>query len=231
MLEIKNLCKQYGKLKVLKNLNFKFEHGIYGILGPNGAGKSTLMNLISDITDRSSGSIEYDGKDIKVLKDEYRKKIGYLPQNIGLYPEFTLEETLEYFAYLRGVNKSETESRICDVLEYTNLSLKRKDKVGTFSGGMKRRAAIAITLIGNPELIIFDEPTVGLDPKERIRFRELLLKIKQDKIILLSSHIVSDLDKVADNILIMKDGRIVDDVENNNVDLEDKYMMFFKDDE
>lgn len=232
MLEVKNLYKKYGKKCVLNNMNYLFTPGIYGLLGPNGAGKSTLMNIISDVIDSSEGSVEYMGKNIKNMKSEYRKHIGYLPQNTGLYPEFTLTEMLEYFAYLRGLDKSKIPEMMEKVLTGTNLLSKKDDKIKTFSGEMKRRAAIAVTFIADPEILIFDEPTVGLDPKERIRFRELILNNKKDKVIIISSHIVSDLDMIADKILLIKEGVIAGEIDNDGShNLEDEYMTLFEEDE
>ena len=170
MLEVKELSKKYGKRYGLIDFNYNFENKVYGLLGPNGAGKSTLMNIICKVLKRTSGEIIYEGKDIDEWKDEYRKYVGYLPQYTGLYQDFTVKETLEYFAYLRGIAKEKVEENVNMVLEYTNLSDRAKDKVESLSGGMKRRLAIAITLVGNPKILIFDEPTVGLDPMERYRF-------------------------------------------------------------
>lgn len=190
------------------------------------------MNIISDVIDNSEGSVEYMGKNIKSMKAEYRKHIGYLPQNTGLYLEFTLTEMLEYFAYLRGLDKPKIPEMMEKVLTGTNLLSRKDDKIKTFSGGMKRRAAIAVTFIADPEILIFDEPTVGLDPKERIRFRELILNNKKDKVIIISSHIVSDLDMIADKILLIKEGVIAGEIDNDGShNLEDEYMTLFEKDE
>ena len=173
-LEMINVTKSYKHKNANENINLVLESGVYGLLGPNGAGKSTLMNIICKVLKRTSGEIIYEGKDIDEWKDEYRKYVGYLPQYTGLYQDFTVKETLEYFAYLRGVAKEKAEENVNMVLEYTNLSDRAKDKVESLSGGMKRRLAIAITLVGNPKILIFDEPTVGLDPMERYRFKEMI---------------------------------------------------------
>lgn len=227
MLEVKELSKKYGKRYGLIEFNYNFENKVYGLLGPNGAGKSTLMNIICKVLKRTSGEIIYEEKDIDEWKDEYRKYIGYLPQYTGLYQDFTVKETLEYFAYLRGVAKEKVEENVNMVLEYTNLSDRAKDKVESLSGGMKRRLAIAITLVGNPKILIFDEPTVGLDPMERYRFKEMIKKIREDKIIIISSHIVSDISEIADKVIIMKDGKIVGNLENTDIDIEKEYMKLF----
>ena len=221
MLEVKELSKKYGKRYGLIEFNYNFENKVYGLLGPNGAGKSTLMNIICKVLKRTSGEIIYE------WKDEYRKYVGYLPQYTGLYQDFTVKETLEYFAYLRGVAKEKAEENVNMVLEYTNLSDRAKDKVESLSGGMKRRLAIAITLVGNPKILIFDEPTVGLDPMERYRFKEMIKKIREDKIIIISSHIVSDISEIADKVIIMKDGKIVGNLENTDIDIEKEYMKLF----
>lgn len=227
MLEVKDLSKKYKKRYGLKDFSYKFENKVYGLLGPNGAGKSTLMNILCGVLKRTAGEVLYEGKDICELKEEYSKHIGYLPQHTGLYPDFTAEYTLEYFAYLRGIGKLEIQEHIDKVLEYTNLSDRRKDKVGSFSGGMKRRLAIAITLVGDPDILVFDEPTVGLDPMERYRFKEMIKKICDDRTIIISSHIVSDLSEIADKIIIMKDSVIVGNMENEDIDIEKEYMKYF----
>lgn len=182
------------------------ENGIYGLIGPNGSGKSTIMNIMSDVLDMSSGKILYNGTDIKELDDRYREKIGFLPQNVGYYPNFTAKKTIEYFGYLRGVNKKELDSNVEQVLRDVNLYENRNDKVKSFSGGMKQRLGIAITCVANPEIIIFDEPTVGLDPEERARFKNLIRKLSKTKTIVLSTHILSDVEEVADYIILIKEG-------------------------
>ena len=231
MLEIVKLCKKYGKNKALWDFSEKFEHGIYGLLGKNGAGKSTFMNIVADVLDKTSGDILYNEKNVKEMKADYRKLIGYLPQNVGLYPGFTARETLEYFGYLRGVKKEDMEEGIDRALSATNLLKYKDNKISSFSGGMKRRMAIAITLIGDPEILIFDEPTTGLDPQERVRFRELLLKVRENKTVIISTHIVSDVDKLADHVLIIKEGKVVHRIEGKHDDLEGTYMKFFEGEE
>lgn len=227
MLEIQGLDKRYGKKHALIDFTMKFDVGVYGLLGPNGAGKSTLMNIVADVINANSGEILIDGVSRKDLGSKYREKIGYLPQNVGLYQNFTAEETLRYFGTLRNVSKAIMDERIDYCLEKVNLSKNKKDKVGSFSGGMKRRMAIAVTLVGNPDILIFDEPTVGLDPKERVRFRNLVMSIKKEKIIILSSHIVSDIDMVADEIIILKNGVVASNFKNENVDVEKIYMDLY----
>lgn len=228
MLEVKSLSKKYGKRYGLVEFDYMFEDKVYGLLGPNGAGKSTFMNIICQALNRTSGDIIYKGKDIKEWKAEYRKHMGYLPQYTGLYPNCTARETLEYFAYLRGIEKSNVDESIEKVLEYTNLADRKDEKVSSYSGGMRRRLAIAITLIGEPDILIFDEPTVGLDPMERYRFKEMIKKVKKGKTIIISSHIVSDISEISDKVIIMKDGIMVGNIENDNIkDIEQEYMKYF----
>ena len=234
MLELVNVCKSYKGKEVLHNFSIKLEKGIYGLLGPNGAGKSTMMNITADVLMPTSGEILYDGESIYKLKEKYRSHIGYLPQHVGYYDNFTAYMTLEYFANLRGVPKKEYKERIMKVLSAVNLSENAKQKVKTFSGGMKQRLGIAIALIGDPDVLIFDEPTVGLDPKERINFRELLRELAKDKAIILSTHIVSDVEDIADYLIFLKNGNIVltDSTENilKKTTVEELYMEFFGED-
>lgn len=229
MLKTIELSKNYGKKLALDKFTYNFENGIYGLVGPNGSGKSTLMNMISDVLVPTSGNILYEDIDINKLGKKYREKLGYLPQNAGVYTELTAYENLEFFANLRGVSKKLMKEYIEEALENVNLLDERDKKAGGFSGGMKRRLAIAITVVAKPEILIFDEPTVGLDPKERVRFRELLLKLKKDKTILLSSHIVTDINNVADRVIMLKMGKMVLDSKVKDTDIENKYMEFFND--
>lgn len=234
MLELVNVCKSYKEKEVLHNFSMKFEKGIYGLLGPNGAGKSTMMNIIADVLKPSKGDVLYDGVSIYKLKEKYRSHIGYLPQHVGYYDNFTADMTLEYFANLRGVPKKEYKERIENVLKAVNLSENAKQKVKTFSGGMKQRLGIAVALIANPDVLILDEPTVGLDPKERINFRELLIGLASEKTIILSTHIVSDVEDIADYLIFLKNGNIVltDSTDNilEKTSVEEQYMKFFGED-
>lgn len=210
MLELINISKKYGKKEVLSHINLKLDKGIYGLLGPNGAGKSTMMNIITDIINPTMGEVLYNGKNIKELKDKYRLHIGYLPQKIGFYNNFTGRKTLEYFAVLRGVDKKVYPERIEKLLEKVNLIDVGDNKVKTYSGGMKQRLGIAIALIGEPDMVIFDEPTVGLNPKERVKFRNMISELAKNKIIILSTHIVSDVKNLADYIIFIKKGNIIE---------------------
>lgn len=209
MLELKDIRKCYGKKEVLHNVNLSFGTGIYGLMGQNGAGKSTLMNIMADVLEPTSGSVLYEGTDITRLKDEYRKNIGFLPQDVGYYGNFTAEKTVRYFGVLRGVAEAGLKERAEEVLKSVNLYQNRNDKVRTFSGGMKQRLGIALTYVADPEILIFDEPTVGLDPEERERFKSLLKELSKNKTIILSTHIVSDVEDIADYAVVMQDGNIV----------------------
>lgn len=191
---IKDLKKKYGKKEVLNDLTYKFTHGIYGILGPNGAGKTTLMKCIL-------GLEKYDG----FIQMEENEKIGYLPQSFSLFRQLKVIEAMEYIAMLKLAEKD----NINEILEMVNLCKEKNTKIKNLSGGMLRRFGIAQALVGNPNILIIDEPTVGLDPKERVRFRNLLAQIQGERIILFSSHIVEDMDAICDELLILKNGKII----------------------
>lgn len=209
MLELKEIGKFYGKKEALRVVNIKFETGIYGLIGQNGAGKSTLLNIMADVLSPTSGTVYYEGKDIAELGDAYRKNIGFLPQDVGYYGNFTAEKSVRYFENLRGVEKDKLQERTEEALRSVNLFEHRKEKVGTFSGGMKQRLGIAITCVSDPQILIFEEPTVGLDPEERDRFKSLLKGLAGTKTIILSTHIVSDVEEIADYVVEMKEGSIV----------------------
>ncbi len=231
MLEIQNLTKNYGKKIALNDISYKFDTGVYGLLGPNGSGKSTIMNIIADVIPMSRGNIIYEGKQISKLGETYRECIGYLPQNCGLINNFSAYDNLKYFALLRGVPKSELDKRTDYALQSVNLFERKKDKVDSFSGGMKRRLAIAITIIADPQILIFDEPTVGLDPKERHRFKELIMDLGKTKTIILSSHIVSDIKETSTKLLILKEGVLVFDSTKIDFNIEEKYLEYFPENE
>ncbi len=209
-LEIQNLCKQYARDKFgLTNFSLTIENGILGLLGPNGAGKSTLMKIISTISKPTSGSITLDGVDITRDPNCIRKILGYLPQDFGVYPNLNAYEFLEYIAAMKGVGGKNLRARIEQLLEGVNLIEAAKKPIGTYSGGMKQRIGIAQVLLNDPKILIFDEPTVGLDPEERVRFRNLISDLANDCIVILSSHIVSDIETIADEVAIMKKGRLI----------------------
>lgn len=209
MLEISNLTKKYGDKIALNNFTYTFTKGVYGLLGPNGAGKSTLMNILVDGIKRTDGSIKYNGTEISKMGAKYRNIIGYVPQQQGMYETFTAEEFLNYIGNLKGIDKKELKAKISEVLEFVNLEDVRKKKIGGFSGGMKQRILMAQALLNNPEILILDEPTAGLDPKERIRIRNLVAKISMDKTVIIATHIVSDIEFIAGNIIMLDKGNII----------------------
>lgn len=215
-LQVKHLCKFYNRRKeALRDINFTLHKGTYGLLGENGAGKSTLMRIMTTVDFPTKGEINYDGENIFSMDEKYRSLIGYMPQNYGVYPSFTARDFLEYMGALKGVSKEKLTSRIEEVLDFVNLSDVADKKVKTFSGGMKRRIGIAQAIINDPPILILDEPTAGLDPNERIRFSNIISDMGKDKIVLLSTHIVSDIEAIASELVVMKKGEIL---ENGNVD-------------
>lgn len=235
MLELKNLTKQYGNKKALNNVSLKFSEGIYGLLGPNGAGKSTMMNIITGNIKPSSGKVMWNNQEIASLGPSYRSLLGYAPQQQGLYDTFSGRRFLSYMAALKDISKKSMKDEIERVLSYVNLTDSADKPIGTYSGGMKQRILIAQAILGNPKLIILDEPTAGLDPKERVRIRENIKAISEDKIILVSTHVVSDIQSIAKEIILLKDGLIVDcnsvpalcQKYNNARSLEEVYMEIF----
>lgn len=208
-LELKNLTKKYGGMTALDHISVTFTPGIYGILGANGAGKSTMMNLLTDNISRTDGEILFDGIDILKLGRDFRRVLGYMPQQQGFYEHMTAQTFLYYMADLKAVPKKQAKSEIENLLMITNLADVRHKRVGGFSGGMKQRMLLAQALLGNPKVVILDEPTAGLDPKERISIRNFISEISNDRIILLATHIVSDIESISDQILMMKSGHIV----------------------
>lgn len=209
-LTINHVSKQFGPKKALDDIHLELTTGVYGILGANGSGKTTLMRILASVMKPSSGNIYLDGQDIFFMDHQYRDLIGYLPQNVGLYKNFTAEKFLTYIATLKGLSKMEAKEKVNEVLDLVGLTEERKGKVGKFSGGMKRRVGIAQALLNDPKILIVDEPTAGLDPKERIRFRNLLSKISTNRIVLLSTHIVSDIEFIAKEILVLKSGQLIE---------------------
>ena len=213
------------RLTAVDEVSLSLQKGVTGLLGANGAGKTTLMRMICGVLSPSGGSITFDG--IPVSDEHYRAVLGYLPQDFGYYPEFSGRDFLLYFAALKGMGKNRARERSEEMLRLTGLSEVADKKIRTYSGGMKQRLGIAQALLGKPSILILDEPTAGLDPKERVRFRELIAEIGKQSIVLLSTHIVSDVEQIAERILIMKAGRIIwqgkwDDVTQS---LEAFYLM------
>lgn len=207
-LQVEHLCKSYRQKEALKDVNFRLEQGVYGLLGENGAGKSTLMRILTTVDFPTSGSVLYGEKSITEMDEEYRSLIGYMPQDYSVYPSFTATDFLEYMGTLKGIPDNELKAKIPEVLEFVNLSDAANKKVRTFSGGMKRRIGIAQAILNDPEILILDEPTAGLDPKERIRFSNILSNMAKEKIILLSTHIVSDIEAIANQLIVIRKGEI-----------------------
>lgn len=226
-LKIDNLTKQYGDKTAIDQVSCSLTPGITGLLGANGAGKSTLMRMVCGVMKPTSGSITLDQYD--VTEKEYRNLIGYLPQDFGYYPEFTGMEFLLYVAALKGLDRQTAGMRSRELLEQVNLEKDGAKKIKTYSGGMKRRLGIAQALLNRPKLIVLDEPTAGLDPKERVRFRHIFEQLGRDNIVLLSTHIVSDIEKCADRVMVIKEGKKVFDgtEEETGKDLETFYLNIF----
>ncbi|QUH18619.1 ABC transporter ATP-binding protein [Alkaliphilus sp. B6464] len=216
-LEIKNLTKTYGRKKANDNITITLENGVYGLLGPNGAGKTTIMKQITTLTEPSEGEIIYNGENIKRLDDKYRDLVGYLPQEFGVYKNFSAKQFLQYVGALKGLTGKNATEKIEELLKLVGLYEVRNKAVGKFSGGMKRRVGIAQALLNDPKILVLDEPTAGLDPQERARFRNLISQISKDKIIILSTHIISDIESIAKETIMIKDGAIL--MEGNHRDI------------
>ncbi|MEW9078717.1 ABC transporter ATP-binding protein [Terrisporobacter glycolicus] len=207
---IKNISKEFKDKIAVDKFSVTLNSGIYGLLGPNGSGKTTLMRILADVSSASSGDILVNGKSKSKLGAEYRDLIGYVPQNIGFYKNFTAEKFLYYVSALKGVDKNIEKSKVDELLKFVNLEQDRKRRIGKFSGGMKQRLGIAQALLNDPKILILDEPTAGLDPNERIRFKNLIAQLSKGKIVILSTHIVSDIEFIANEVLVMKDGKLVE---------------------
>lgn len=203
-----NLSKNFKDKKAVREVSFKLSHGVYGLLGENGAGKTTLMRMICGILKESDGRVLCDGVEIERMGADYRRLLGYLPQDFGFYPDYTAERFLLYMAALKALPADYAKQRVEELLELVSLTDVRKKKLKSFSGGMLKRVGIAQALLNNPEILVLDEPTSGLDPKERVRFRNIISSLSKDRIVLLSTHIVSDIEYIADQIIMMKQGRV-----------------------
>ena len=208
-LQLQKLSKHYGTKRAVNNVNTALTPGVYGLLGANGAGKTTLMRMICGVLKPTSGKIYLDGKTIAELGEQYYTHLGYMPQDFGFYPDFTAREFMLYMAAVKGVDKRTAKKRTEELLELVNLRDVADKKIKSFSGGMKQRLGIAQAELNNPSILILDEPTAGLDPKERVRFRNLISDFAKEKIVILSTHIVSDVSYIADTIFMMKSGSIL----------------------
>lgn len=227
-LVLDRVSKQYKNLIAVDRISANMEKGVYGLLGANGAGKTTLMRMICGILKPTGGTITFDGIDVN--EEAYRAILGYLPQDFGYYPEFSAKDFLLYLAALKGIPKAQAKRKAEELLELVSLQDVGHKKVKTFSGGMKQRLGIAQALLNDPKLLVLDEPTAGLDPKERVRFRELIENLGKESIVLLSTHIVSDIEHIADEVLMMKAGQLIYHGKWDGMkgDLEEFYLKQFE---
>ena len=208
-LKITDLTKDFRKTRAVDQVSYTFQSGVYGLLGVNGAGKTTLMRMLTTLLNPTSGEITWDGEDIFKMDKEYRTLLGYLPQDFGVYPDFTVQDYLMYISTLKGIRPAAARARVQEMLHLTGMTQFKNKKMKSLSGGMKRRAGIAQAVLNDPIILILDEPTAGLDPGEQIRFRNLISELAADRIVLLSTHIVSDVESVAGQIILMKDGKFL----------------------
>ncbi len=208
-LELDKLTKQFGRKTAVNQMSIQMQPGVYGMLGANGAGKTTLMRMICGVLNPTQGNIYLDGRTLKELGENYRNVLGYLPQDFGYYPDFTAKDFMLYIAALKGMNLQEAKCRSTELLGLVGLTEVAAKRIRTFSGGMKQRLGIAQAVLNNPSILVLDEPTAGLDPKERVHFRNLIASFSKDKIVILSTHIVSDLEYISDTILMIKDGKLL----------------------
>lgn len=225
---IDRLSKQYKNKIAVDRISLTLHQGVYGLLGANGAGKTTLMRMLCGILRPTSGTVMFENKDVST--EDYRKELGYLPQDFGYYPNFTGRDFLMYMAVLKGMTKSRAQKRCAKLLDEVGLKEMGDKKIKTYSGGMKQRLGIAQALLSHPRILILDEPTAGLDPKERVRFRDMIAALGKESIVILSTHIVSDIEHIADRILLMKDGQIIFNGTQEEIgeDLEEFYLKQFE---
>ena len=208
-LTITNLTKKFGRKTAVDHVDLELTPGIIGLLGPNGAGKTTMIRLLCDLVQPDSGAVLLDGENIRSMGEDYRDILGYLPQKVGYYPWFTAEKYLMYIAALKGLSTEEAAAKTKDLLEQVGLYGERKKGLGAFSGGMLQRVGIAQALLNDPKILILDEPTAGLDPQERIRFRTMIAGLARDRLVILSTHIVSDVEHIATQVVMLRSGKVV----------------------
>lgn len=208
-LELKNITKKYSKKTALSDVNLNLKNGVYALLGPNGAGKTTLINIITGLLMPTSGTVLFNGTAIGKNMQEYTGKIGYLPQYPKFYKNFRADEFLRYMAVMKGIEKKRIDSLVNELIEKVNLTNDSHRYIGQYSGGMRQRLGIAQALLNNPEILILDEPTAGLDPKERIRFRNLISQLSENRIVILATHIVSDVESIAKEVILLKNGEVL----------------------
>lgn len=225
---IDRLSKQYKNKIAVDRISLTLHQGVYGLLGANGAGKTTLMRMLCGILRPTSGTVMFENMDVST--EDYRKELGYLPQDFGYYPNFTGRDFLMYMAVLKGMTKSRAQKRCAKLLDEVGLKEMGDKKIKTYSGGMKQRLGIAQALLSHPRILILDEPTAGLDPKERVRFRDMIAALGKESIVILSTHIVSDIEHIADRILLMKDGQIIFNGTQEEIgeNLEEFYLKQFE---
>ena len=228
-----NLTKEFGDFTAVDHIDLTMTNGVYGLLGVNGAGKTTLMRMLCTLLKPTSGNIYCNGKDIFKMDGEYRNLLGYLPQDFGFYPEFSVKDYLLYIAAIKGIRPAVAKKRTKELIAKVGLSKVANKKLKKLSGGMKRRAGIAQAMLNDPKILILDEPTAGLDPNERIRFRNLISELSEERLVLLSTHIVSDIESIAGDVLLMKQGELVKHgapealiASCGGKDLEDVYMAY-----
>jgi ABC-2 type transport system ATP-binding protein len=209
LLVVNHVSKSYGKFEALKDINLEFSNGVYGLLAPNGAGKTTLIKMLTTLIFPSKGEILYNGTNITRLGEKYRELLGYLPQEFGYYKNYSPKQFLEYIGALKGMDKKVVNKRIDELLKLVALEDVATKKMKKFSGGMIQRVGIAQAMLNDPKILILDEPTAGLDPKERVRFRNLLSELARDRIVILSTHIVSDVESIANEIIMIKDKQVL----------------------
>lgn len=209
MLIVNNVSKSYGKFSVLKNINLEFSNGVYGLLAPNGAGKTTLIKMLTTLLFPNEGEILYNGTDVFKMGDDYRNILGYLPQEFGYYKNYSPRKFLNYISALKGIEKRQSKEKIDKLLKLVGLENVADKKMRKFSGGMIQRVGIAQAMLNDPKILILDEPTAGLDPKERVRFRNLLAELSRERIVILSTHIVSDIESIANEIIMIKDKEVL----------------------